>query len=165
MRLRGIQRAFKDLAFRTPAARFLMPRYHYNFRPAQLGFLVSMLDEVRSVDGAVVEVGFRLRHDDLSTGTSRGPRQTQALCRDRHVRRVPRGRRRPRDPLRLLTRFRCHVISHSSLYWWAAWLAEKALPGVRVWAADLFPNPGTIRERWTRLEVMGPKTVQERRRS
>lgn len=57
MLLRGVQRAFKDLAFRTPAARFLMPRYHYNFRPAQLGFLVSMLDEVRSVDGAVVEVG------------------------------------------------------------------------------------------------------------
>ncbi len=57
MLLRRVQRAFKDLAYRTPAARFLMPRYHYNFRPAQLGFLVSTLDEVRSVDGAVVEVG------------------------------------------------------------------------------------------------------------
>ncbi len=54
---RRIRRALKDLAYRTPAARFLMPRYHYNFRPAQLGFLVSMLDEVRFVDGAVIEVG------------------------------------------------------------------------------------------------------------
>ncbi|MEJ7759399.1 MAG: alpha-1,2-fucosyltransferase [Gemmatimonadaceae bacterium] len=65
----------------------------------------------------------------------------------------------------LLTRFRCHVISNSSFYWWGAWLAEKTLPEVRVWAADLFPNPETIPERWEQLEVLGPKTVQERCRS
>ncbi len=47
----------KDLAYRTPAARYLAPRYHYNFRPSQLAYMVTTLDEIRDVPGSVVEAG------------------------------------------------------------------------------------------------------------
>jgi predicted O-methyltransferase YrrM len=50
-------RLMKDLAYRTPAARYLAPRYHYNFRPAQLAYMVMTLDEIRDVPGSIVEVG------------------------------------------------------------------------------------------------------------
>ncbi len=57
MFLQHVRRVLKDLAFRTPAARLLTPRYHYNFYPAQLAYLVSALDEIGHVGGSVVEVG------------------------------------------------------------------------------------------------------------
>ena len=55
--LHYIRRLTKDAAFRTPAARYLAPRYQYNFRPGQLAFLVGMLDEVGEIPGSIVEVG------------------------------------------------------------------------------------------------------------
>ncbi len=52
-----IHRLVKDFLFRTPAARLLTPRYHYNFHPSHLAFLVTALDTLRDVEGSVVEVG------------------------------------------------------------------------------------------------------------
>ena len=52
-----LMRLMKDLAYRTPAARYLAPRYHYNFRPSQLAYMVATLDEIRDVPGSVVEAG------------------------------------------------------------------------------------------------------------
>lgn len=57
MVLRLIRRLAKKVAFRTAAARYLGPRYPYNFRPAQLAFLVNVLDEIADVEGSIVEVG------------------------------------------------------------------------------------------------------------
>ncbi len=57
MLLEKLRRVLKELAFRSPAARLLTPRYHYNFYPAQLACLVSTLDEIEHVEGSVVEVG------------------------------------------------------------------------------------------------------------
>lgn len=57
MLLEKVRRVLKELAFRSPAARLLTPRYHYNFYPAQLAYLVSTLDEIGHVEGSVVEVG------------------------------------------------------------------------------------------------------------
>lgn len=57
MFLSYIRELVKSIAFQTPAARYLGPRYPYNFRPGQLAFLVSMLDEVKEVGGSIVEVG------------------------------------------------------------------------------------------------------------
>lgn len=47
----------KDLAFRTPMARWVAHRWQYNFSPSQLGFLCSCLDRTRDVPGPVFEVG------------------------------------------------------------------------------------------------------------
>lgn len=52
-----IKRFVKDLAFRSPLARWLSPRYHYSFRPADLAFLTQTLTEVHEVKGSVLEVG------------------------------------------------------------------------------------------------------------
>lgn len=57
MLLKDVLRLVKAIAFRTPAARYLGPRYPYNFRPSQLAFLVGMLDEVSEIRGSIVEVG------------------------------------------------------------------------------------------------------------
>lgn len=55
--LQYIRRLMKDAAFRTPATRYLGPRYPYNFRPSQLVFLVEMLDGIGEIAGSIVEVG------------------------------------------------------------------------------------------------------------
>jgi O-methyltransferase len=47
----------RRLLFHTPLRRFLFPRYQYAFTPRQLGVLVRLLDEARSIPGDVVEVG------------------------------------------------------------------------------------------------------------
>jgi SAM-dependent methyltransferase len=50
-------RIVKELQFRSPLRRYFFPRYTYNFTPAQLGFLVQALSDVRDVPGAVAEIG------------------------------------------------------------------------------------------------------------
>ena len=55
--LQHVRRLMKAAAFQTPAARYLGPRYPYNFRPKQLAFLVEMLDGVEEIPGSIVEVG------------------------------------------------------------------------------------------------------------
>lgn len=53
----GVLRLVKELQFRSPLRRYFFPRYTFNFTPAQLGFLVTALSEVRDVPGSVAEVG------------------------------------------------------------------------------------------------------------
>jgi hypothetical protein len=55
----------------------------------------------------------------------------------------------------LLTQFRYFIISNSSFYWWAAWLAEKKRSGVKIVVCDLFPNPDTIPNRWIVRDANG----------
>ncbi len=50
-------RLLKNIVYQSPAARLVAPRYMYNFRPAQLAFMVSELDGLRNVRGSVVEAG------------------------------------------------------------------------------------------------------------
>lgn len=52
-----LTRLLKNIAYQSPAARLIAPRYIYLFRPAQLAYLVSTLDDVRDVKGCVVEAG------------------------------------------------------------------------------------------------------------
>lgn len=47
----------KSILFETPLARFIGPRYAFNFAPAQLAFLCSCLDATASISGCVVEAG------------------------------------------------------------------------------------------------------------
>jgi hypothetical protein len=52
-----LRRAFKDLTFRSPLARFVAPRWQYNHSPAQLAFLCNCIDQAKNIPGAVYEVG------------------------------------------------------------------------------------------------------------
>ena len=52
------------------------------------------------------------------------------------------------ERLWLMSQFRTYIISHSSFYWWAAWIAERQFRDVRVHAHNLFEH--TIPSRWTR---------------
>ena len=52
-----LARWVKSLVYNSPAARFIAPRYHYNFRPAHLAYMVACLDEIKEVKGSVVEAG------------------------------------------------------------------------------------------------------------
>ena len=51
------RRALKDAVFETPFARFIAPRWQFNYTPSQLGFLCDCLSKVRDVPGPVFEVG------------------------------------------------------------------------------------------------------------
>jgi predicted O-methyltransferase YrrM len=53
----AIKGMIKETLDRTPVARFLHPRYPYNFLPAQLSYLASCLDRVRGLPGPVFEIG------------------------------------------------------------------------------------------------------------
>jgi predicted O-methyltransferase YrrM len=52
-----VARLLKHAAYRSPLARFFAARYGYNFRPAQLCFLVHCLDRTRHLAGPILEVG------------------------------------------------------------------------------------------------------------
>lgn len=52
-----LQEFFVDLVLRTPLGRYLGYRYQHMFSPAQLSFLVSCLDDTRSLPGPIFEVG------------------------------------------------------------------------------------------------------------
>lgn len=54
---RYLRQILKTVAFRTPVAAYLAPRYLYNFRPSQLAFLINALDEISEVSGSILEVG------------------------------------------------------------------------------------------------------------
>jgi SAM-dependent methyltransferase len=49
--------AIKAVLFETPLARFIGPRYTFNFEPAQLAFLCECLTATAAVPGCVVEAG------------------------------------------------------------------------------------------------------------
>lgn len=49
----------------------------------------------------------------------------------------------------LMKSFRRFIISHSSFYWWAAWLSEQRDPSVRIRAGELVY--GYFPERWTKF--------------
>lgn len=51
----------------------------------------------------------------------------------------------------LISRCTHHILSNSSFYWWAAWLAEKRNPECSIIASAMFPNRDTIPARWTSL--------------
>jgi predicted O-methyltransferase YrrM len=53
----SIKRLLKHAVLRTPLARFALPRYIYNFRPAQLGFLIDCVDRTRDLGGPILEIG------------------------------------------------------------------------------------------------------------
>jgi hypothetical protein len=44
-----------------------------------------------------------------------------------------------------------HILSNSSFYWWAAWLAERRNPDSCIVASAMFPNRHTIPQRWIAL--------------
>lgn len=48
----------------------------------------------------------------------------------------------------LISRCSHHILSNSSFYWWAAWLAEQRSPQAKIIASALFPNRDTIPKRW-----------------
>lgn len=48
----------------------------------------------------------------------------------------------------LIAQCRHHIVSNSSFYWWAAWLAERQHPGAIIVASDRFANPSTVPARW-----------------
>jgi SAM-dependent methyltransferase len=49
--------ALKAALFETPLARFIGPRYAFNFEPAQLAFLCECLTATANVPGCIVEAG------------------------------------------------------------------------------------------------------------
>jgi hypothetical protein len=49
----------------------------------------------------------------------------------------------------LLSQFQYHIISHSSFYWWGAWLAERNKSNVKVYAHNFFEH--MIPQRWYNL--------------
>jgi hypothetical protein len=55
------------------------------------------------------------------------------------------------DRLWLMSQCQHHVISHSSFYWWAAWLAEQRDPSTQVVASEAFPGNRSIPDRWHRV--------------
>lgn len=50
----------------------------------------------------------------------------------------------------LLSQFQTHIISHSSFYWWGAWISEQNISNVRIHAHNLFDH--SIPSRWVRYE-------------
>ena len=52
------------------------------------------------------------------------------------------------EGLWLLSQFRTHIISHSSFYWWGAWIAERNIRDVCVHAHNLFDH--SLPSRWIR---------------
>jgi O-methyltransferase len=49
--------AIRDLLFATPLGKHFLPRYEYNFTPAQLGFLCDCLTALPAVPGSILEIG------------------------------------------------------------------------------------------------------------
>jgi hypothetical protein len=66
----------------------------------------------------------------------------------------------PAGTLWLMTQCRHHILSNSSFYWWAAWLAERDRPGGVIIASDMFVNRDTIPDRWRKI---GPAPVRQPR--
>lgn len=65
----------------------------------------------------------------------------------------------------LIAQCRHHILSNSSFYWWAAWLAEHRRPDTIVVASDLFANPATVPPRWitpARLGAPAPSQTERR---
>jgi O-methyltransferase len=52
-----VSRYLKHAVYLSPLARFVAPRYIYNFRPAQLCFLLDCVDRTRHLPGPMLEVG------------------------------------------------------------------------------------------------------------
>jgi O-methyltransferase len=52
-----VRRSVKDVLFQTPFARFIAPRWQFNYTPSQLAFLCQCVSRTRSVSGPVFEVG------------------------------------------------------------------------------------------------------------
>jgi O-methyltransferase len=52
-----VRTAIRDVVFATPLGKHFLPRYEYNFTPAQLGFLCESVSGIRDVPGAIVEIG------------------------------------------------------------------------------------------------------------
>lgn len=50
-------RGMKELLMRSPWRNRVLPRYIYNFNPAQLCFICACLEQTRNVPGSIVEVG------------------------------------------------------------------------------------------------------------
>ena len=55
--MNALKYAIKAALFETPLARFLGPRYTFNFDPSQLAFLCECLTETAAVPGCVIEAG------------------------------------------------------------------------------------------------------------
>jgi O-methyltransferase len=51
------RKLFRAIACRTPLARYILPRYQYQFKPIQLGFVCEMMRRTRGLSGSIVEVG------------------------------------------------------------------------------------------------------------
>jgi len=47
----------KDIQFRTPLRKYLLPSYELNFTPVQLSFLCQCLEQTKDCAGAIAEVG------------------------------------------------------------------------------------------------------------
>lgn len=65
----------------------------------------------------------------------------------------------------LIARCRHHILSNSSFYWWAAWLAERQFPDAIIVASDRFPNPATVPARWLtpgQLDAAAPAATERR---
>ena len=52
-----IRKIFRELQFHSPWRRYFFPRYSYNFTPNQLCFLAKCLNNTKSVDGIIAEIG------------------------------------------------------------------------------------------------------------
>jgi hypothetical protein len=53
-----------------------------------------------------------------------------------------------RERLWLFSRSKQYIVSHSSFYWWGAWLSEFYSDKVHVIASSSFPRIRTIPDRW-----------------
>jgi predicted O-methyltransferase YrrM len=62
MMLGKLKTAMKLAMSRTPAGRFVMHRYTYNFTPRQLCFLTACVDRTAALSGGIAEVGTFLGH-------------------------------------------------------------------------------------------------------
>ncbi len=51
----------------------------------------------------------------------------------------------------LITQCRHHVVSHSSFYWWGAWLSEQQYSDSLVVASRAFPGNDALPDRWLKV--------------
>lgn len=133
-----IFRWLKELASITPLQRQFFYRYDYMFTPPQLCFLCALLDEVKDVPGAIVEIGCAFGHTTVFLN-----RHLDARAVEKPYWCIDTFRGFPADDVAAERRLRggrtgdLRTFRHNSPRWFRRTLANNRVERVRTLVADV----------------------------